>query len=56
VDAMLAQIQREREETTEIRFQAMKRQAEIEREQEELNRRLRQIEEGLRARRERKAG
>lgn len=45
VDAMLAQIQREREETTEIRFQAMKRQAEIEREQEELNRRLRQIEE-----------
>ncbi len=45
VDAMLAQIQREREETTDIRLQTMKRQSEMEREREELNRRLRQIDE-----------
>jgi len=45
VDAMLAQIQHEREETSNIRLQTMKRQAEVEREQEELKRRLRHIEE-----------
>ncbi len=45
VDAMLAQIQREREETTTIRLETMKRQSDFEREREELNRRLRQIDE-----------
>ena len=45
VDAMLAQIQREREETSDLRLDAMKIRAEIERERDELNRRLRHIDE-----------
>ncbi len=45
VDAMLAQIQREREETTDLRLQAMKVRAEVERERDELNQRLRGIDE-----------
>lgn len=45
VDAMLAQIQRDRDETSDTRIQVMKLRAEIEREREELNRRLRNIDE-----------
>ena len=45
VDAMLAQIQRERDDTADQRLQAMKLRAEIERERDELNRRLRHIDE-----------
>jgi DNA mismatch repair protein MutS2 len=45
VDAMLAQIQREREETIDARLAAMKIRAEAERERDELNRRLRHIDE-----------
>ncbi len=45
VDALLGQIQREREETTDLRLQAMKLRAEIERERDELGRRLRHIDE-----------
>ncbi len=45
VDAMLSQIQREREETTDLRLAAMKLRSEAERERDELARRLRQIDE-----------
>ena len=45
VDAMLAQIQHEREETADVRIQTMRIRAEAERERDELNRRLRQIDE-----------
>jgi DNA mismatch repair protein MutS2 len=45
VDAMLAQIQREREEAIDARLATMKVRAEAERERDELNRRLRHIDE-----------
>ena len=45
VDAMLAQIQREREETIDARLDTMKIRAEAERERDELSRRLRHIDE-----------